>query len=61
MKLEDLRKKDKKELARLVADLKKKVSEIRFKQSSNQVKNVNEISMVKKEIAQMLTLINEKE
>ena len=60
MKLNELRKKDKKELEATVRDLKKKLNDIRFKRSSNQLKNVNEIGNTKKEIARILTVIREK-
>ena len=56
---EELRKKDEKELQKMVVDLKKKLSDIRFKFSSNQIKNVREISNVKKDIARILTVMEE--
>lgn len=57
---QDLRKKDTKELHQDVQELKKKLSDIRFNFSTNQLKNVKEISNIKKEIARMLTIMNEK-
>ena len=59
MKTIDLRKKDKKELEKMVHDLRKKLNDIRFKFSSNKLKNTKEINNAKKEIARMLTIINE--
>ncbi len=59
MKTAELRKKNTKELEKSVVDLKKKLSDIRFKFSSNQMKNVKELSNIKKEIARSLTIINE--
>ena len=59
MKAQELRKKDKKELVKSIQDLQKKLSDIRFKFSSNQLKNVKEISNIKKEIARSLTIIKE--
>ncbi len=59
MKIEEIRKKDKKELEKLSQDLKKKLSDIRFKFSSNKLKNVKEISDTKREIARILTIVNE--
>ena len=59
MKTTELRKRDKKELEKSVHDLRKKLSDVRFKFSSNQLKNVKEISNMKKEIARSLTIINE--
>lgn len=57
--IQDLRKKDSKELTKNIQELKKRLSDIRFKFSANQVKNVKEISNTKKEIARMLTIIKE--
>jgi ribosomal protein L29 len=59
MKAIELRKKDKKELLKSVNELQKKLSDMRFKFSSNQVKNVKEAANTKKDIARMLTIINE--
>ena len=59
MKTEELRNKDKSELEKLVYDLRKKLSDVRFNFSSTQLKNVKEISNMKKEIARLLTIIRE--
>ena len=59
MKTAELRKRDKKELEKMVGDLRKKLSDLRFKFSSNKLKNVKEIKNSKKEIARILTLLNE--
>ena len=59
MKVSELRKKDKKELEKLAKDLEKKLSDLRFKFSSNKLKNVKEISLVKKEKARILTILRE--
>lgn len=59
MKIEELRKKDKKDLEKSVQDLKKKLNDIRFKKSSNQLKNVNDLGNAKKEIARILTVLRE--
>lgn len=59
MKLQELRKKDKKELVKSVHDLRKKLGDLRFKFSSGKLKNVKEISNSKKEIARILTILNE--
>ena len=61
MNIGELRKKNKKELEKSVLDLRKKLNDVRFKRSANQLKNVNEIRGVKKEIARMLTVIKEKD
>ena len=59
MKTEELRKKDINELKKSVVLLTKKLSDTRFKFSANQLKNVKEIHTTKKEIARILTIINE--
>ncbi len=59
MKIAELRKRDKKELEKTVQGLKKKLSDIRFKFSSNKLKNVKEINNTKKEIARILTILKE--
>jgi large subunit ribosomal protein L29 len=57
MKAAELRKKDKKELEKLAHDLRKKLSDLRFKFSSGKLKNVKEISSLKKDMARILTII----
>ncbi len=59
MKTEELRKKDIKELEKMIQDLRKQLSDARFKFSANQVKNVKEVSNMKKDIARILTIIKE--
>jgi len=59
MKNEELAKKDNKELEMSVLDLKKRLSDIRFRFSSSKVKNTQEIKNIKKEIARLLTIIRE--
>ena len=59
MKTEDLRKTETKELEKNIQELKKRLSDVRFKASANQIKNVKEISNMRKEIARMLTIIKE--
>ena len=49
MKTQDLRKKEVKELQESVTQLRKKLSEARFRFSANQLKNVKEINGIKKE------------
>lgn len=61
MKAQELRKKDKKELEKLANELIKKLSDLRFKFSSNKLKNTKEISNSKKEVARILTILKEKE
>lgn len=59
MKAAELRKRDKKELLKNVLELRKKLSDLRFKFSSGKLKNVKEINQSKKEIARILTILNE--
>ena len=48
------------ELSRLLSQEKSRLRELRFKLSGAQVKNVQEIKVVKKNIARILTIINSK-
>ena len=59
MKASELRKRDKKELEKTVHELRKKLSDLRFKFSSGKLKNVKEINSSKKEVARILTIIKE--
>ncbi len=60
MKIAELRKQDIKQLHKTVLQNQKKLSDLRFKFSANQLKNVKEMHNTKKEIARILTIINEK-
>ena len=60
MKIEELRKKNKPELEKSIEDLRKKLSDFRFRFSSNKLKNVKEIEIARKDIARMMTIIKEK-
>ena len=57
MKFSELQKRDKKELNRLLQELRQKLSDFRFKLASGKLKNVKEISQTKKDIARILTLL----
>ena len=59
MKTAELRKKDRKELEKIVQELTKKLSDLRFKFSSGKLKNVKEINSSKKDIARILTILKE--
>ena len=59
MKAIELRKKNKKELEKMVGELVKKLSDLRFKLSSGKLKNVKEMNNSKKDLARILTIINE--
>jgi ribosomal protein L29 len=58
MELKELKTKKISELHNILADLRDKSRELRFKDSNKQLKNVRSIREIKKEIAQVLTLIN---
>jgi len=59
MKTIELRKKDKKELEKMVQELTKKLSDFRFRFSSGKLKNVKEIKNSKKDIARIFTILKE--
>ena len=59
MQIAELRKKDKKELEKTVLELRKKLSDLRFKFSSGKLKNVKEIRNSRREIAKILTILRE--
>ena len=61
MDFKELKTKMPAELHRLLAAGRDKWRELRFKDSNKQLKNVREIRSLKKEIAQILTLLNKKE
>lgn len=60
MKFKELEQKGKTELEKMAYDLKKKLSDIRFRFSSSKLKNTKEISDTKKEIARILTVLHKK-
>jgi large subunit ribosomal protein L29 len=57
MKLTELRLKSKKELQRILTEDREKLRQLRFDLSAGKVKNVREVRKIKKEIAQILTLL----
>ena len=57
MKINELRQKTKLELVKILEDNREKLRQLRFDLAAGKVKNVREIRKVKKEIAQILTLI----
>ena len=61
MKLQDIREKSVDELKALVVDLKKELFELRLKKSTNKLENTASISNTKRTIAQVKTVITEKE
>ena len=58
MKIQELRQKTKSELQKLLIDVREKLRQLRFNLASGKVKNVREIRKIKKEIAQILTILN---
>ena len=59
MNIKDLKDKNTEELNSLLADLKVKAGELRFKLANRQLKNFKEIKEVKKNIARIKTIIKE--
>ena len=57
MKIIELRRKPKEELKKILQDNREKLRQLRFDLSAGKVKNVREIRHLKKEIAQILTLV----
>ena len=58
-KVEDLRKMNKKELIELLAEHRNKLRELKFKVQQKEFKNVREIRWLKKDIARILTVMND--
>lgn len=57
MKFEELSKKSKEELTKLLKDSKEKLGSLKFDLVSGKVKNVSEIRQLKKDIARISTLL----
>jgi len=57
--IDELRKKPKGEIQKILIDDREKLKQLRFGLAAGKVKNVREIRKVKKEIAQILTLLTE--
>ncbi|MDD3098364.1 MAG: 50S ribosomal protein L29 [Candidatus Pacebacteria bacterium] len=60
VKTKDLKLKSDEELNQLLSDSQKKLRELRFNLASGKVKNVRAIRVLKKDIARILTILNEK-
>ena len=60
MDFKELKTKSEKELQNLLASERSRLLEMRFKDSSKQLKNVRQIRVIRNTIAQILTLINSK-
>ena len=59
-KSKELRLKPEEELNQLLSESQKKLRELRFNLVSGKVKNVRTIRVLKKDIARILTILNEK-
>lgn len=60
MKIKEIREKSDKELQNMVRTEKEKLKKLRFSLSSKQLKNYNEITETKKNIAKAKTVLKEK-
>ena len=60
MKTKELKNKSINDLHRSLAENRSKLRELRFKDAAKQLKNIRDIRDVKKEIARILTLLNDK-
>ena len=60
MKIKELRLKSKKELQDTLVKLRDKLRELRFNLAGGKVKNIKEVHQTKKDIARILSLLNEK-
>ncbi len=60
MKAKDLRKKSDNELEKMLEEKRKRLYQLRSDLVAGKVKNVREIRMVKKDIARILTILNER-
>lgn len=58
MKFKDFKNKNLTDLHQVLAEKREELRNLRFKDSNKQLKNIKEISIVKKDIARILTLIN---
>ena len=55
--IDELRKKPKEELLKILKDNREKTKQLRFDLAAGKVKNVREIRRIKKEISQILTVL----
>lgn len=58
MEFKELKKKEVKDLHRILNESREKLRDLRFKDANKQLKNVREIRKIKNVIAQTLTLLN---
>ena len=57
MDIKEIKNKPLSELNHLLGDLRKKLSDLKLKVSQNQLKNIREVRMIKKDIAKVLTVM----
>lgn len=60
MEFKELKKKTESELHKILAQSRDKLRDLRFKDTNKQLKDIREIRVVRKTIAQILTLLNNK-
>lgn len=60
MEINEIRKKTDKELTKLLAEQREELRDLRFKIASHQYKNYKKIDKVRKEIARILSVMNER-
>lgn len=60
MKFKEIKNKPEKELRKILEDLQEKSRELRFRSNSDQLKNIRELREVKRTIARILFLLNQK-
>ncbi|HZI95753.1 MAG TPA: 50S ribosomal protein L29 [Candidatus Paceibacterota bacterium] len=60
VKTEELRLKQEEELNQLLSESQKKLRELRFNLAGGKVKNVRTIRVLKKDVARIITILNEK-
>lgn len=60
VELKEIREKDTKALVKELADLNKKLADLQFKASFRRLKNFHEITIIRKKMARIWTVINEK-
>lgn len=59
MDIKEIRNKPVSELNHLLGDLRKKLDDLKFKVFQNQLKNIREIRVIKKDIAKVMTVLGE--
>jgi len=61
MKITDIRKKTDADLKKLLAEFTGKVREMRFKIASKELKNHQEMRAVRKDVARIMTILNQRQ